>query len=526
MKYIDDVDHAQNQIEDIEYVSNPGQVIAIIGESLSGPRLEPVYAMDEKHVASTFKDGGLVNAYRAVEKNGGNNIYLVRIDHTTEREKYHEYMYAYEVLQALDIDIILPLDFSLMDNIVDYPEFFVKQEALEIEAGKQEYQLSHPIENVEYIKYMGTRTKRFEVTDEDKIKFTFVPENQAAGSDFTVKYYRVPTLDIEFTVRAFRGPVQQKQESFTYEFDIRDGISQATEDNVIDYLIGENHNKEYYTDPGWRYQVTTEQNFVSMFYRPSGNTPIHFTFDYDEYINRKTEEKYFVEKLAEYCGYLNAQSFVQFDRDSDNPISDINKIKRILNSKEIQYGRYITTTPSIIDYGDFQGWGSYALAGLCGKYQSHEPITNKPIDSSCEIVTEFSDVDRSKLSRAGFAIFYNTIRNGKVPYTALTLAEDGNPYKVLKVARTMNEMAKRIVNSTDEYAGFGISYIASEIDDIIRDVLQSMTVEGKILAASFESNIDYDKGEVNVRVFTGMEGELQKIKNSVTAEIFSETDFV
>lgn len=515
-----------NLTDNQNHVKEPGHVIAIIGTAKDGPRLEPIYGLDKEHVDRKYTKGDLVDAYSIASDNGAEHIYLIKVDYRDERQKYLEYKYAYQLLEALNIDIIVPLDFKLSENIIDYPDFFQKEEDIIIEDGVKKYQLDYEAETINNITYKGKTITDYNTIENDEgaieaIEFNFTPfisDNEK--SYFNIKYKAIPELEIECIINSYRGNIEHAKVTDTFTFNAYSSSTVLSEKEIVDYFADDQEEREHYLGEGWHYTVTTDLPFVKLFYNHKGNGKIYYDFDYEKYRDKKIDKKYFIEELAASCAIMEANAFVESKPIDAESISRINNIKDKLNNKEIEYGRYITTTPNSITNNDIEGSATLLLAGLCGAYPSNIPITNKPMDSDYNIG---DDIDYNKndikiLSKYNYTVIAETIRNGIVPHKAVTLASDNNPYQYLKVSRTMNELATRIEDITDEYYGYSIEYALNNMGSEIQRLLNDMHEEDKITGANFNMQRDgIDTIKINLGI--GIEGEVNLINNSIYAEI-------
>ena len=98
-----------------------GRKLVIIGRSEKGEVLNPYLIQDEREAIHIFGHGELTQAFRESQDAGASLIYLLRIQYKTQQEKYLELEKAYEVLELIDVDIILPLDTCLDDYWYNYP---------------------------------------------------------------------------------------------------------------------------------------------------------------------------------------------------------------------------------------------------------------------------------------------------------------------------------------------------------------------------------------------------------------------
>ena len=98
-----------------------GRKLVIIGRSEKGEVLNPYLIQDEREAIHIFGHGELTQAFRESQDAGASLIYLLRIQYKTQQEKYLELEKAYEVLDLIDVDIILPLDTCLDDYWYNYP---------------------------------------------------------------------------------------------------------------------------------------------------------------------------------------------------------------------------------------------------------------------------------------------------------------------------------------------------------------------------------------------------------------------
>ena len=118
LSYLDRIEYENSILNSDDF---QGKKLVIIGRSEKGEVLTPYLIQDEREALHIFGNGELTKAFRESKEAGASLVYLVRIQYKTQQEKYMELTKAYEVLELIDVDIILPLDTKLDDYWYDYP---------------------------------------------------------------------------------------------------------------------------------------------------------------------------------------------------------------------------------------------------------------------------------------------------------------------------------------------------------------------------------------------------------------------
>lgn len=484
------------------FVKNYGKVVAIIGEAEKGEVLNPVYIMDEPHAVSEFLEGELLSAYRDAVKTGAEDIYLIRVNYNTDREKFKQYKEAYSILESFNVDIIVPLDFTLSEYIVDYPEIFLRKQQYETDGSKRFFETDDRIEKIEYIKIDDTKIKDY-TFGFDGFTLDKVFE---AGHTITIYYFAFPKMDIDYTVYAVRNNNIVSKKEMTFNFDITDGKEQKTEIEV-EKLFNLNGDIKYF--------IRNEIPYIDIYTPSTGRDYIYFVFNKEDFINNNTNYKYYTEELAKYCSMLDSVAVVKPDK-NNNLKNQINKMKDILNSDN-NFGKYIVSTSSEVKYFSGIKSAQVGLSSLISSYDSHMSITNKNLQN-IQLINKDIMSDIKLLSDYGYTSFYESIRNGVVPFKAITLANNDSNYRSLRVVRVVNELSKRIKEKCDDYIGGGITVALNKLPGDINSVVDELKEENKIHKA--KHSIDkLNNTKIKVELEVWIQGEITSINTSLTADI-------
>ena len=482
--------------------------IAIIGSANSGPVLEPIETLDKQHATSVFESGDIVKSYNNLIDSSNNmftnNIYLVRIKEIDSFDKFQQYKDSYESLEAYDIDIFLPTNFSFKDFVYEYPKPFYREEVLDVVPYQSEYKLNNDIEDIKYISINDNYIRDYEVIEDYTIKLDFVPTK---SSKMVVKYYTVPIISLNYIIYVYLDGEKYKTLEKTFDFNTKNGKLQST-DKTIREIVGINK-------PNLKFDVSIENPYVDIYTSSHGFDSINFFFHKKEYVNKRIKESYYIKELGKACIKNNSIAFVHLDQNTE--INEVKKIRQtILNNYDTELGKMIVPTPTIFDYGDNVDSGISALAALANTRSCHESLTNESIPGHISLYNEINKHD--DYASEGVVTFVQTTRNGLAPHKAVTLASYNNPYRYLKTTRIINELSKRISYICDNFIGGSVEYAMDELPDLINEVINNMVREEKILDARFSIN-QVSRMSLEIKLSVSLEGEISKVTSSLISHI-------
>jgi hypothetical protein len=477
--------------------------VVLIGESQKGEILEPVFIESIEDAYDIFGGGELVESAREIINAGTEYIYLIRIDPENEYERYYDLINAYFVLESMgDVDVILPLGISLTDKIVEYPNIFNYKEEFSYN-GDLMFETERIMESINYVKVKGEKTKFYSLRDSgvngnfDAVILSREDFDLDRGDTITIDYNCIKNLEIEFEILKFlNGRIEN---SITLNKNINVDIKNS--------VLTEKKAKEFfYGDEEAVYVARCKNEAFNVYTQKDGEGLVYAEFDYQKYISDNTEYKYFVEKLAQIAELTNSVGVIKkSSKDYLTMSENILDIKAMLNEKR-NYGKNVVAIASDclcrINSSSYKTGYEKAFTGILGSFPSSISPTNKNSEIVVEVKDEFSNLEIKKLTEDGYTFAYNSIRNGIVPYKAVTLSET-TEFKSLKNVRVVKEVQKRLKEITDVFIGRGNINIQSKLYSKSVELLDNLVIEGKIDDYSFKivnATTSYIKTEVELKL--------------------------
>lgn len=506
----------------LNYKNYYGKSVAIIGRANKGDELNPFLIENITQALEIFEGGELIDAYKEVNDCGAEFINLVRVDYNNEHDFYHKLEEVYEVIENIgETDIILPLGIYLDSYIINYPDFFrmvqdFKYNHLDKNYGNI-FKVDRPIESVNSIKINNKKTENYTVSEgEEKYpNLITINEGLIEGDVIEVDYNAINEINLELEILAFVDNRIADSKTLYTTYDTSKVLENLTDTNVADYF-------NYKDDEGVRYIARCNKEFIKVMISPETGRVLG-QFDYDKYILKNTKKEYFALQLAKACSRIHAVGILEPSSYEYNKLFEIQyELKALLNNN-INYGRYIVSTPSICNYsnGLNQYSSSYktALTGLLGFLPSNISLTNKSSLNVKGITNNYSYSQIRDLSSIGYTTLYNSVRNGIVPYKAHTFAHSDSPYRNLKNMRIVNEISTRIKEITDSFIGKGSRDIESKLEKLINQLSNTLiNEEKKVRDFSFEIEElkpDYIKINLSLVLYNEL--------NNINAGVISKT---
>ena len=192
----------------------PSGVLCFIGKAQSGKVLEPYYCESYLETISEFRDGEVLDAYKCAYDLGVKDIYIIRINYDTIREKYHQIKRAYEILEFVQPHLVCPLDTSIDEKIHDYVEINLKEENFYIKEKTDTISLEKNILNLEKFKINGNFLYNY-IVEGKKIK---LPQPVKKESYVEVSYYPEEEKSFDLKVVVFEKNKFKKQKEISINY--------------------------------------------------------------------------------------------------------------------------------------------------------------------------------------------------------------------------------------------------------------------------------------------------------------------
>lgn len=499
----------------VKYNNYYGQSVAIIGKAEKGEKLNPYLIDSEDKALDIFGSGDLIDAYYEVSSVGAEYIYMIRLDYDNEVELYKNLAEIYDILNNLrDIDVILPLDINLDDYIIDYPDLFNYRQ----EFVYQDDNMFSPdklIESVNHIKVNGSKTEKYSLNEyETGIYESFSIDFELVEDDVVrINYNTIQSVPFEYELLAFKGGHIKDSIKLSDNISPADDNIQITDKAINNYFVVEE------TDDV-NYVARCDKPYIQVYTnKEKGN--VYAKFDYEKYKQEETETKYYAKKLAKSCSRLHAVGILKpSSYDYDDLNKSIYQMKDVLNTSSNDYGKYIVTTPSTCYYGN--GSNEYsssyitAMAGLMGTLPTNNSLTHQKTPNVKEIKSKYSNSKIKNLTELGYTVLYSSVRNGIVPYKAITLAQDNSPYRSLKNMRVVNELLSRTKMIADLFIGKSMSKINYNLSKKLDSLYNSLVDNNKL--KDFEYSLETVKaGYIKIDLALQLYNELQTINTGVIA---------
>jgi len=495
-----------------------GRSVVLIGRAQKGQFFEPVLVDNIEAALDFFESGELIEAAREVLDAGAKYVYLVRVNGESKHDLYYDLKEIYEILETMgDIDIILPLNIGLTDYIIEYPDIFRTNQEFAFN-GDNIFVTDRLIQSINYIKVNDKKTDMYALRSHSSGAFDgFILDKEMFdlnyGDKILINYNTLKTIEIEFEIMAFKENKIVESITLTSLIDTKTKINSATNKMAKDFFALTGNVK---------YIVRCLSPFVKAFTDKTGNGLVYAEFDYDKYIADNTNYKYFVSVLAKACTRINAIGLLEPKEKTYNKLIESSlKIKEILNDV-IDYGKYIVAVASVCHYGtginEYSSHYITSFAGLLGTLFTRTSPTYCKTPNVISVEDEFTAFQVQELTKYGYVVLYNSVRNGIVPYQAVTMAQDNSPFFSLKNIRIVNEVSTRIKEITDTFIGRSTVNIEIKLSKLLTELFQGLGQEEKIKNYKFEfSDIRNDYIKINFEL--QLYDEVNTIKDGVISSL-------
>ncbi len=237
----------------------------------------------------------------------------------------------------------------------------------------------------------------------------------------------------------------------------------------------------------------------------------------------------YIKDLASFCYKRNETGMSTIGIVSARPKTDIETVEEYVNSlitsehkndlteNDGDSGRFVSVIVGEANIYDgtstFKTTLAPAIGGLCTLLPSSNSVMNKRLCSG-ELLYSFSQKEINALTNVGLNPVRNSIRNGPVVNSALTLDKDKSIYKSLtyvrisqKISNDVQEVLSNFIGSID--TGFNSSYIVQKVTTVMSNLVTNNYVR------EFSINITESTDEKIITITAVPIGEIKSITVTV-----------
>lgn len=470
--------------------------LAFIGRSEKGKFFEPINPSSTREAEDLIGSGELLDAYRAARQCGAEDIYLVRIAYHERSTQMRHLNYVYELLSSIpDLRYVVPLNVGLDKTFIDYPNFDRRRFGFVYKEGDRPVFEVGAADEVSKVLINGKRTINYSY-DGQYLTVT----NLSAPSYIEVVLREKPSFELTVEAQVYTETtdrvIDTVRKSYTYH--------PLTDGDTIDDIPLKDLFRRDYTPEDYYYVVRTVEGAVDTYSLLNGNNGIYTNFDYNKYLNEKTERVHFADRLAEMSDTSDYLTVLSAGGNEEDLKTTAREVKDRLGPTACYI---VPVAGSSYYYGDNEAPNSVGVAALLSVYGGRKSITHDEIEGVRTVIDEYGYQERRRLADEGIITVYSSIRNGIVPFSGVTLADEDSPLHTLKNV----DLALDIISDLkDIYSGIylGDGYLPRKKERLADEIREYLSEHRALVDFDFEITelednellIEYDlfvRGEMN-----------------------------